>query len=201
MTGSSMPMIGAVEPVAAAELAAAAFGDDPMFTNILPTAKSRTRLLARMLAASFRMDLKHGGSLVGAKVDGRLAGIALWHPRADADPPWWTWLRQAGLLVNVVSRPRAGGRAVRVTQAVEKLRPLQGTHSYLRVHAVAPVLQGRGLGSALMEDILGRSRLLHRKIYLETFRERNIRYYGRFGFKVLSTVRLPERPAFWALST
>ncbi|MEO8477290.1 MAG: GNAT family N-acetyltransferase [Actinomycetota bacterium] len=56
---------------------------------------------------------------------------------------------------------------------------------YLSHIAVVPERQGRGLGSALMRDGLGRSQELGVPAWLETSRGENAAYYEAYGFRTV----------------
>jgi len=64
--------------------------------------------------------------------------------------------------------------------------------------AVAPEMQGRGLGSALIEFGLARARAAGNGVFLETGTPRNVPLYERFGFRVIEDVDAPRGgPHIW----
>ena len=73
-------------------------------------------------------------------------------------------------------------------------------HWYVLVVAVDPTLQGRGLGSALVEEGLARADHSNSPCYLETSEERNVRFYERYGLTVITKVALGRGgPPAWAM--
>jgi GNAT superfamily N-acetyltransferase len=67
------------------------------------------------------------------------------------------------------------------------------------VLGVDPVPQGAGLGSRLLApglELCDRERL---PAYLETGKERNLRFYSRRGFRVTDRLRLPAGPPVWRM--
>lgn len=63
---------------------------------------------------------------------------------------------------------------------------------------VAPEMQGRGIGSALIEFGLSRARAAGNGVFLETGSLRNVPLYERFGFRVIEDVDAPSGgPHIW----
>lgn len=62
--------------------------------------------------------------------------------------------------------------------------------AYLWFVAVAPQVQGKGIGSAFMKELVSACKLKHRPIYLETSMERNLPFYNRLGFEIVRTFDL-----------
>jgi ribosomal protein S18 acetylase RimI-like enzyme len=64
--------------------------------------------------------------------------------------------------------------------------------------AVAPELQGRGIGSALIEFALNDARAARQGAFLETGTARNVPLYERFGFRVIEDEEAPGGgPRIW----
>lgn len=55
---------------------------------------------------------------------------------------------------------------------------------YLLFIGVYPDLQGKGLGSHLLREIINDSQQVNRPIYLETYLDKNIALYKKFGFSI-----------------
>jgi GNAT superfamily N-acetyltransferase len=75
---------------------------------------------------------------------------------------------------------RTAARGLEAAQSIAAHLPSE-PFTYLRTLGVDPDLQGRGLGSRLVERVLcaAPSAL---PVYLETAKERNLSFYGRHGF-------------------
>lgn len=56
--------------------------------------------------------------------------------------------------------------------------------SYLWFIGTEPSAQGKGIGTALMKQIISESEKLNRPIYLETSTDKNIPWYQKFGFQI-----------------
>ena len=65
---------------------------------------------------------------------------------------------------------------------------------------VEPDRQGQGIGSALIQPVLGRADAEGLPCYLETTKERNVTFYRRHGFDVVAEGDLPDLgPPFWTM--
>ncbi|MGI8551207.1 MAG: GNAT family N-acetyltransferase [Dehalococcoidia bacterium] len=81
-----------------------------------------------------------------------------------------------------------------------KQRDLPGPCWYLNILGVDPIRQGTGIGGRLVKPILQRGDAQEMPCYLETFKERNLRFYQKHGFRVLAEAVLPEDgPRFWTM--
>jgi len=72
-------------------------------------------------------------------------------------------------------------------------------HWYLPLIGVDPVLQGRGVGSALMKHALIRCDEDNRLAYLESSNPRNIPLYERHGFEVMGTIQVGSSPPIYPM--
>jgi GNAT superfamily N-acetyltransferase len=61
-------------------------------------------------------------------------------------------------------------------------------------------MQGRGLGSTLLQPVLARADADRLPCYLETGVARNVTFYERHGFQVVAAGALPRGgPPLWAM--
>jgi ribosomal protein S18 acetylase RimI-like enzyme len=73
-------------------------------------------------------------------------------------------------------------------------------HYYLFAIAVDPSLQGRGVGSQLMEEALATIDAAHMPAFLENSKPRNTPFYERHGFRVIEEiVPAPGCPPMWLM--
>lgn len=82
--------------------------------------------------------------------------------------------------------------------SVERQHP-GDRHLYLAVLGIDPVRQGAGLGSQLLGPGLELCDRECLPAYLETGKERNVRFYSRHGFRVTDRIRLPAGPPVWLM--
>jgi ribosomal protein S18 acetylase RimI-like enzyme len=85
----------------------------------------------------------------------------------------------------VAAAPRSFVRLLHFTAGVTRLHPAQ-PYWYLEAVGVEPAAQGMGIGTRLIEPVLGRADEAAQLCYLETMTERNVAWYRRLGFEVRS---------------
>jgi ribosomal protein S18 acetylase RimI-like enzyme len=95
-----------------------------------------------------------------------------------------------------------GLRTVSVLGGLDRMEvrhPQDRSHWYLFILGTEPTAQGRGLGSALLAQVLARVDADGMPVYLESSSERNLALYGRHGFEVTSEVAIPGGPRIWPM--
>jgi predicted N-acetyltransferase YhbS len=89
--------------------------------------------------------------------------------------------------------------ALRVLNHLEQMHPVGRRFWYLGVLGVEPARQGSGVGSALLATGLRICDQNRVGTYLETAEPRNLPFYSRFEFEVLSTTELRGGPPVWSM--
>lgn len=178
------------DPVA--RMLARAFDDDPLANYIFPSSRVRPAGLRSFFTIQLRhMFLPAAESYV---TEDR-SSAALWVP--PGRPPL-----SAGAALRLLPLVRHTGtrtvRTLRLLAAVDSHHPRQ-PHFYLGVLGTDPPLQGKGLGSAVMEPVLRRCDAEGVPAYLESSKERNVPFYRRHGFEVTEELRLPGAPSLWLM--
>ena len=182
----------------AALVLARAFQEDPGFIDAAPDPALRARTLLCLSAGVIRYALRHGGWVDGTPEP--LRAVAVWmlaracfrftlagEVRSGfARLPllagtWVTWRLQEQAWRNEVLHHRHVGEP----------------HLYLVQLGVAPEHQGRGLGAALLRPSLQAADAQGLPCYLETYREANLKFYQRLGFRVMECDA--HTPAIWAM--
>jgi ribosomal protein S18 acetylase RimI-like enzyme len=129
-----------------------------------------------------------------------LEGLAIWRPPEARENAWrrlWFDLRLAGL-IELRSKT---WRQLSALFAVEKAHPAP-PHYYLRLLAVDPDCQERGIGTALLAPGLDACDARGVPAYLETDTLDNVGFYQRRGFRVRSRIGIPGSAAglgMWTL--
>jgi GNAT superfamily N-acetyltransferase len=183
----------------AALVSAHAFHSDPFFEFLSPRAIPRAQGLV-VWSRSTCAHLGPKGSLLTARRDGRIVGVAAWVPPGAYPYPAGTQVAQMLGAVHALYRiPTAMLKGLRYLAAIERAHPKEDLY-YLQLLACAPEHQRSGVGVALMEPTLERADAEGVGAYLETQNEDNLAYYARFGFEVVTTLS-PVRggPPLWAL--
>lgn len=197
------PRRARVDPLDRADLGAAtavlveAFADDPLLVFLWGPAPVRA---LRIALGELTRDALAAGTVLGARVDGALAGVAVWlppgaHPAAAARQlrqlPAWTRL---ALLLG-----RRAPRTLRATAALDRLHPHE-PHGFLSLLATRRSARGQGVGTALVEPGLAWARRDGVPVHLDTSRPENVGFYERLGFTVTEEVRtVAGAPPTWGL--
>jgi ribosomal protein S18 acetylase RimI-like enzyme len=169
-----------------------AFHDDPVMEWLFPNPGKRPRWTRSFFEVRLRQLIRQ--EEIWATGDS--AGAALW-----AQPD--RWKLSAGETATMLMRISRGVgrrtfRGLRGLSLIEERHPHE-PHWYLAVLGVEPSAQGGGLGSALLEPVLGACDADGVPAYLESSKERNIDFYGRHGFRVTEEVRMPKGPPIWLM--
>jgi GNAT superfamily N-acetyltransferase len=179
-----------------ARLFAAAFSNDPLFDWIFRQSPKRAEGLERFFSWLLEIRAIPYGEVWMAE-DGGVA--AAWLPPdvpatagriRDHLPLLPMFLRLCGL--------RRILRGAVVADAMERHHPSE-RHYYLAFIAVAPRLQGMGLGSTLLEATLGRADAAGLPAYLENSNPKNTRLYERHGFVMRKDIAPRGAPPLLAM--
>jgi ribosomal protein S18 acetylase RimI-like enzyme len=172
---------------AVAQLLARALADDPAYRFLFPHATKRSPALADFFARNLRTHLPYACTYVRTERAEVVATVTV-RPPGGVPVSALTMLRRG--LVPFVARngPRAVKRLLLLKRLYDELEDrIVGSHAHRHVHmmAVAPAMQGRGLGTRLLDEALARSasgEAASLPIALTTHTERNVAFYCRSGF-------------------
>ena len=174
-----------------------AFLDDPVVRYYFDGRNDRAEAVHSMMTAATTLALRFG-SAWRLDVDDKLAGVALLLPPDRRDFPL------AAVLLAVLRRPRLWrARGLRryfgVAASVAAHRP-EGPFQTLVSLGLRPADQGRGHGSWLLDELLGRLPSAP-PVFLETYNERNLRFYAARDFRVTSRFAADggKGPTTWTL--
>jgi len=166
------------------EVMADAFFEDPILGWLMPDESRRRARLRRY----FTIELRHAALPRGRVwTTSDLAGAALiLPPTASRVPLSATLLEGSAFGVHLLKAARIG--------AAMEWRHFRRPHYYVRDVGVAPEMQGRGLGSALLAPTLERCDREGLPAYLEASSERNAVLYERLGFRLTHELRVGSSP-------
>ena len=179
-----------------ARLFAAAFARDPGFDWIARRGPRRAEGLERFFFWLLQVRAIPFGEVWLAN-DGSVA--AAWLP-PDVPATAGGLMEQIRLLpmfLRLCGLPRMA-RGSAMADAMEKHHP-HARHYYLAFIAVAPRLQGMGLGSAILEATLKRADDAGLPAYLENSNPKNTRLYERHGFVRQQNIAPPAAPPLIAM--
>ncbi|HWE53922.1 MAG TPA: GNAT family N-acetyltransferase [Acidimicrobiales bacterium] len=174
----------------AALVAARAFHDDPFFEFLDANAVTR----ARGLALFWRAMIASAGSaaiITGARRpdDGRLLGLSVVVPPGHWPLSVPQQARQlAGAFRAMVIRPPALVKGTRYLLSMEAAHPKDHLW-YLMLLVVDPSVQRGGIGSLLQQPMLRSADAEGVDCYLETQKQSNVPYYGRFGYELTQELK------------
>ena len=144
-------LLGVDEALAAGALLTASHANYPAFRMVFPDSTVRSRVLLPFQTAAAR-DAARYGRLVGALLEDRLAGVALWQPPGRFP---LSFMRKVRMAPGLLRAARAAGRALtRFTSsgaALEQAFPSEPIW-YLQALGVPPSARRRGVGAALLRD-------------------------------------------------
>jgi len=178
-----------------ARVQARAFFDDPLQSWALPDETTRLAILELV----YDLLSRHSSVPAGESyTDATRACAAFWVP-----PGGFVLGREAAEamapMLDVLGDD-ANAR-FRVAEDTMRARRPSDVHFYLQGLGVDPPRQGEGLGSAVMQPVVGRCDAERMPAYLETTKERNVGFYEQHGFVVVGQTRLPlEGPPMWFMA-
>jgi len=182
------------DAVSLSRLFAAAFQTDPVFDWIARPGHKRAQALEQF----FFWLLKTRAIPFGETWMSEGVAAAWLPPGAPASPGgFFEQLRLMPMFVRLCGFPRLA-RGSAMGDAMEKNHPHE-KHFYLAFIAVAPRLQGMGLGATMMEAILKRIDESGAPAYLENSNPKNTRLYERFGFITHRNIAPPGAPPLIAM--
>ena len=188
-------MAAADELLSVAAALADAFADDPVFAFLRPGRVRRRARLRTMLTVEMQQYvLPNGGTVwTTSGYDGGVAELppGSWEmPKSATGREALKWLWAFGMRLP---------RAMRVQRAMAE-RHLREPHFYVRTVGVRTALQGKGVGSALMQPTLERADSAGLPTYIEASSERSAALYERLGFLHMGVFELPEGgPPVWPM--
>jgi GNAT superfamily N-acetyltransferase len=184
------------EAMTLAAMMARAFHDDPAMGWFFPDEGSRPRRLQKFFGdLTLRGQYGRLGEVYTTDDE---AAVAVWAP-----PGKWRigpadQLRILPGIVTALSIRLTPSR-LRAFNYMESKHPRQ-PHWYLSILATDPPSQGKGLGSALLAEVLGRCDEEGLPAYLEASKEANVPFYRRHGFEVTEMITLPGGgPPLWPM--
>lgn len=192
LPGTRIGEARADEAGAVARTLTRAFHDDPVQRFLFP----EEHVYRRRALANFELIVRRTLTIGTVYVAGEHAGAALWLPPGGDFLDGWRG-RLFGLQSVLMVRG-ALGRAGRLFRALARHHPHE-PHWYLPVLGTDPAHQGRGVGSAILAPALARADADGLPAYLESSKEKNLPFYQRHGFEVVSTLEIEDGPTLWPM--
>ena len=159
-----------------------AFFDDPMLHWMYPDPETRTTLGRQFMRVALEIGFPHGHVYTA----GPNVAAAIWSPpdvELFDDAAITTFFTLIG--------DQLGPRAEEIgagLMTISECHPHDEPHFYLFVLGTAASHQSTGLGSLMMREVLDRCDRQGLGAYLESSNIRNVPFYERHGFRVLTEV-------------
>jgi ribosomal protein S18 acetylase RimI-like enzyme len=164
-----------------ARLFARVFATDPVFDWMARDDRSRHKALERFFLRILKSrTLPHGETWLTANGLAAVAWVPPYSPLQS--PSLIDDLRMVPTILRLTGVPRLA-RGAAMASAMAGAHPAEPCF-YLAFIAVAPRLQGAGLGTLLLDRTLQRVDAARAGAYLENSNPRNLTLYERAGFKV-----------------
>lgn len=177
---------------AAAWTIAASHCADPAMAWVYRDEARRQDLLSALFRLALR-DVHRAGTVELARGHGRVIGVAAWLPPGTFPVPWTRQARSGPAFVRLLSSsPASTRRLLHFLSVATAAFPAQPSWQ-LNVLGVNPSAQGQGIGSALLRNGLDTVQRASGRLHLETWNEKNLRFYENFGFRV-SPATAPSPP-------
>lgn len=174
----------------AGEVLGRALNDDPISLYILPNDEERKENLKYIFRVATRIGIRYGEVYATSP---SLEGIAIWMPCKRYKEKFSWLLRCGGFSAGIKVGLEAGKRSNPIRNFIEEVHGeiISEEHWYLNELGVDPTFQGKGYGSSLMRYMLKKIDEQGLPVYLETSLEKNVKYYEKFGFKIMKETLIP----------
>lgn len=166
-----------------------AFSTDPITRWAYPDSLQYLNYFPKVVSAFGGNAFEHNSAYYG---DG-FSGAALWLP-PDVQS-------REDEIVAITEQSVTGPRQGEIFSMFEQMASYHPDepHWYLPLIGVDPILQGKGVGSALLKHSLIRCDQENKLAYLESTNPRNVPLYQRHGFELLGTIQIGSSPPMYPM--
>jgi GNAT superfamily N-acetyltransferase len=181
-----------------ADSLASAFSADPLFHWMAgsPPDKDLTPKVRIVFDAFLKLELGRPQHLVFRDEDG--IGVSIWKAPNKWKMPTGDMLRAMPAMLRAFGAKAP--RMISAFNAIEKVHPKE-EHYYLEVLGTRQDMQSKGVGSAVLSDMLDRCDTEGLPAYLESSNLRNVPFYARHGFETTNEIIVgtgaPTVTAMW----
>ena len=173
---------------------AKAFHDDPVKLHLLGGREVSLEKVKPFFTTFQKIQLPHGHVYTTQNFE----AAAIWAPPDHWKIPLTTVIKNTPTFLKLYGLrliPNLG-----VLSMMEKAHgEVDFPHYYLEIIGTDPAHQRKGFGAALMQPMVERSDEEGAGMYLESSKESNVAFYGRFGFEVRKVLQLKNGPEMWTM--
>lgn len=144
----------------------------------------RKERIRKLMAYSYELCRAYGE--VWLSDDGQACALLLFPDKKRNT--WRTLLWDAQLALQVIGIGHVG--AVLKREAMIKANHPKMPIAYLWFIGVLPQVQGKGIGTALLQEVINACEELQRPIYLETSMQQNLPFYTKMDFEIFHSLEL-----------
>ncbi|MBY9006073.1 MAG: GNAT family N-acetyltransferase [Candidatus Lokiarchaeota archaeon] len=175
----------------ASSVLANAFSEDPIWKRIINEFNLNNETIPKIYEMPIRYCMRYGDVFASSK---SLEGVIALVPGRKAIMTVWSAIRSGAFLLGVKLGMKFGKKIRRIFKIIEddKKNLNIGQYYYIYIFGVSDVYQGKGFGGKILRAIIDRSEKEGKSLYLETETVENVKFYEKFGFKVMKEIRLPE---------
>ena len=160
------------------------FDDNKSINYIIKQDKKRNQRIRKLMEYSFEVCYLFGD--VFLTDDKKGCALILLPDKKRTN--FKSILLDAKLIITCTGLSNVGKAMSRETK-IKKLHPKELMY-YLWFIGVDKKEQNKGIGSALLKEIINQGISMNRSVYLETSNMRNIPWYEKFGFKIYNELEL-----------
>lgn len=160
------------------------FDDNKSVNYVVKQDQNRVDRITKLMDYSFNVCNEFGE--VWISDDQQACALILFPDKKRSS--FRTLLWDLKLALSVIGLDRVS--AVLKREAMIKANHPKEPIAYLWFIGVNPQLQGKGVGSAFIQEVIQECERKKRPIYLETSMEKNLPFYKKFGFEIFQSLKL-----------
>lgn len=160
------------------------FGDNKSVNYVVKQDQKREDRIKGLMEYSF--DLCNAFGEVWMSEDLQACALILFPDKKKTSVKTILW--DLKLALSVIGLDRLS--TVLKRESMIKTQHPKEPFAYLWFIGVNPSKQGRGIGSAFIQEVIDKCEKDQRPIYLETSMERNLPFYQKFGFEIFKSLDL-----------
>lgn len=166
------------------EILTSSFDDNKSVNYVVKQDQNRVDRIKLLMDYSFNVCREFGE--VWISDDRQACALILFPDKKRSSLRTFLWDLKLALSVIGINRVSAVLKREAMIKSNHPKEPI----AYLWFIGVNPKVQGKGVGSAFMQEVIGECEKKNRPIYLETSMERNLPFYKKFGFKIFQSLQL-----------
>ncbi|MDO9535332.1 MAG: GNAT family N-acetyltransferase [Bacillota bacterium] len=165
-----------------------AFKDDPLWAEVFKHEPDRDKALSGFFTTPLLYGMKFGKVYATSS---EIEGVAVWVPGKHANMSVWGMLRCGALSYGMKMGKESMSNLSIVSKQLgpDRNRLMKNKpYKYLTIIGVCSLVQGKGLGSKIMDTIKEECTREGLHLYLETESEENLSFYEKHGFTLLQKI-------------